>query len=333
LTHPLHKIGSYRESYGEPAQGGHARAPRVLVDHAPLADDDGQARLRNDDRRARLADDDARPSLATGRIVIVSPHLDDAVMSLGATITRAVRSGARVEVLTVFGCEPLSTGAAGMWDHKSGFRTEGEASRARRLEDSRACGVLGATPRWLDFGGEPYERRASAHEIRSAVIGAIAGADCALLPGFPLVHHDHAELSRLLLSARLPCRVALYAEQPYVFYARKDWRPAMRAAAIERQLNGPLHWTHRLPDRRERRMKMRAVRCYRSQMWQLGLSHIGLYRMMWHEASLGGEAIAWLPRSYGDAPITRSERSRWKASRPLPGGGNRAPAGALPLDE
>jgi len=254
-------------------------------------------------------------------------------MSLGATIARAVRSGAQVEILTVFGCGPRSTSAAGTWDSKSGFRTEGEASRARRREDWEACRILGATPRWLDFGGEPYERGASPREILSAVIGAIAGADCALIPGFPLVHRDHADLSRLLLSAHLPCRVALYAEQPYVFYARKAWQPAMRAEAIEQQLLGTLHWTHRRADRWERRMKRRAVRCYRSQMWQLGLSHVGLYRMLWHESSRGGEAIAWLPPSYGDAPIIKSVRNKWKASRPLPGGGKSASAGALPLDE
>ena len=37
-----------------------------------------------------------------GRLVVVSPHLDDAVLSLGATLAHAVESGATVEVLTVF---------------------------------------------------------------------------------------------------------------------------------------------------------------------------------------------------------------------------------------
>src|ERR1700759_4663582 len=91
-----------------------------------------------------------------GRIVVISPHLDDAVVSLGATLRRAVEAGARVQVVTVFGCEPSSTTAADDWDRKSGFATEGEAARKRRDEDRDACSILGVTPRWFDFGAEPY---------------------------------------------------------------------------------------------------------------------------------------------------------------------------------
>ena len=39
--------------------------------------------------------------------------------------------------------------AAGGWDRRGGFATEGESARARREEDRRACAVLGATPVWL----------------------------------------------------------------------------------------------------------------------------------------------------------------------------------------
>jgi LmbE family N-acetylglucosaminyl deacetylase len=40
------------------------------------------------------------------RIVVVSPHLDDGVLSLGASIASWSRSGATVELLTVLGCDP-----------------------------------------------------------------------------------------------------------------------------------------------------------------------------------------------------------------------------------
>jgi LmbE family N-acetylglucosaminyl deacetylase len=205
-----------------------------------------------------------------------------------------VRSGATVDVLTVFGYGPTSMAPAGPWDQKSGFITEADAAKKRREEDARACRFLGATPRWLDFGAEPYERRGSPEEIRSAVHAQIAGADCVLIPGFPLSHPDHLELAQLLLGAAIPCRVGLYAEQPYQYYERKTMDAAMRAPGID-SLVGPLHWNRVRAERSERHAKTRAVRSYRSQLWQLGLSHIGLYRMLWHEASLGGEAIAWLP--------------------------------------
>ncbi len=227
-------------------------------------------------------------------IVVVSPHLDDAVMSLGATIAQAVLSGSKVEVLTVFGYGPASSAPAGPWDTKSGYRSESEACRARRAEDDAACRILGATPRQFDFGAEPYERHGTPAEILAAVKRAVAGADCVLLPGFPLVHPDHAELSQLLLSEPLGPRIGLYAEQPYLFWERKRLEPAMRAQAIEPLLAGPPQWTRQRVGRRARRLKLEAVRCYRTQLRQLGLAHIGLYRLLWHENRLGGEPLAWL---------------------------------------
>ncbi len=216
-------------------------------------------------------------------------------MSTGATIATAVRAGAKVDILTVFGYGPGSNTPADAWDSKSGFATEGEACRVRRLEDREACGILGATPQWFDFGSDGYERHGSRQEILSSVIAAVAGADCVLIPGFPLLHPDHDELTRLLLGARLHTQIGLYAEQPYAFWERKRIDPAMQAPALENTLNSPLLWTRRRTDREARWMKWRAVRCYRSQLYQLGLARVGLFHLLWHESAQGGEAIAWLP--------------------------------------
>src|SRR5512144_2582409 len=71
------------------------------------------------------------------RIVVVSPHLDDGVLSLGASIARWSRAGAAVELLTVLGCDPASAAQAGGWDRRGGFATEGESALARREEDRR----------------------------------------------------------------------------------------------------------------------------------------------------------------------------------------------------
>ena len=72
--------------------------------------------------------------MLTGRLVVVSPHLDDAVLSLGATMASAARNGAHVTVLTVFACDPQSSAPAEWWDRAGGFRTLGEAACARREE-------------------------------------------------------------------------------------------------------------------------------------------------------------------------------------------------------
>ncbi|HEV3227404.1 MAG TPA: PIG-L family deacetylase, partial [Acidimicrobiales bacterium] len=80
-----------------------------------------------------------------GSVVVLSPHLDDAVLSLGATIAASVRAGASVRVVTVFSGDPTSTRAASRWEVQCGFSSAAEAARTRRDEDTVACGRIGAT--------------------------------------------------------------------------------------------------------------------------------------------------------------------------------------------
>jgi len=231
----------------------------------------------------------------SGRVVVVSPHLDDAVLSLGATISQAARSGAAVEVLTVFAGEPASQAPASPWARRAGFRTEGEEVRARRGEDAAACALLGARQRWLAFGDAPYDRRGGEEEIFSAVAEACAGADVVVIPGFPLEHEDHAWLSPLLLGNGLPGRrLGLYAEQPYAYRSGRPpavpdcLRPFVSQGATWTRLPAcPVDWVR----------KWRGVRCYRSQLPLLGLTRragASLHRMLVDEITGGGEAVAWL---------------------------------------
>ena len=80
----------------------------------------------------------------TSDVVIFSPHLDDAVLSLGAMIRREVAAGRRVEVVSCFTAgPPLDSIPAEQ-------RVFGDYSM-RRAEDERALAVLGASHRWLDL--------------------------------------------------------------------------------------------------------------------------------------------------------------------------------------
>jgi LmbE family N-acetylglucosaminyl deacetylase len=230
-----------------------------------------------------------------GRVVVVSPHLDDAVMSLGATIAWAVQAGAKLDVLTVFAYIPASVAPAGPWDSSCGFATEGQAATIRREEDRQACRQLGAEPRWLNFGAEPYERRGSEDDIWSAVQTATRDADLVLIPGFPLLHPDHSFLSELLLRKGISGRrTVLYAEQPYVYTHNDTPRGPAIAKALTRLMGAEISWTRVRTERAHRQDKLKAVRFYRSQLRHLGLRNIGLYRMLWREAAQGGEAVAWL---------------------------------------
>ncbi len=210
-----------------------------------------------------------------GDVTVVSPHLDDAALSLGAAISRATRTGARVTILTVLAGDPASTEPAGEWDRSSGFATAGEAARARREEDALACARLGARPAWLSYGDDQYERGAADSEIRAAVVES-AGSALVLLPGFPLSHDDHRWVHDLLAGAFEPDRLGLYAEQPYAAF---DGGPA------------PEPWARLRAGLGDRWRKLAACRAYASQ-------HAPLGRITWpilrYELRQGGES-ALLP--------------------------------------
>jgi LmbE family N-acetylglucosaminyl deacetylase len=155
--------------------------------------------------------------------------------------------------------------------------------------------VLGAEPRWLDFGDECYERRGDDNDIHSAVTSAVSGADAVLIPGFPLTHADHASLSQLLLSKGINApRVGLYAEQPYMFTQGKTPVGSAPSAPLKPVIGETPPWTRVRTDGVFWRAKYRAVRSYRSQLRYLGLGTIGLHRMIWREAKQGGEPMVWL---------------------------------------
>ena len=234
------------------------------------------------------------------RLVVVSAHLDDAVLALGATISRASRRGARVEVLTVLACDPTSNRPAGKWDRRGGFESEGAAATRRREEDERACTLLGAHPVWLSYGDAVYERGGTDAEVAAAVLHAVDGADAVVVPGWPLRHPDHAWLAPLLVrelgSIR---RVGLYLEQPYTW-----WHVGPPPAGPE--LAGGAEFVHSRLRPSDWLAKWQATRSYGSQLPLLRLAKRTRHlRLLWFELRSGGEAVAWIDKD--DPPAAVAE--------------------------
>jgi LmbE family N-acetylglucosaminyl deacetylase len=207
-----------------------------------------------------------------GTILVVSPHSDDGVLSLGAAMAGWARAGRRVELLTVLALDPDSRAPTGGWDRRAGFATEGEAARARREEDRAACAALGVTAHWLPFGSVDYERHGSDEEILEAVRRHVQGARVVLVPGSPLTHPDHAWLSSLLAERVATESMAVYAEQPYT--VRDGSTPFARVDVAAR----------------DRLAKWRAIRAYGSQLPLLGMRDVrrGPLRL-----ALAAERVAW----------------------------------------
>jgi LmbE family N-acetylglucosaminyl deacetylase len=192
----------------------------------------------------------------------LSPHFDDAVFSLGATIARATRSGAQVTVLTVFAGDPRSRVTAGPWDHEAGFRTEGEAAAARRREDARACAILSARPVWQPFPDEQYADALDDAVLIEALEEEVGNADTLLVPGFPLIHADHLRLAALVLEAGFfPGTIRLYVEQPYAL-----WEDGLGVPARLGEAAVAVDWQGARFGYRDTVLKMLACRSYKSQL-------------------------------------------------------------------
>ena len=237
-----------------------------------------------------------------GRVVVVSPHLDDGVMSLGSALARAARRGAEVEVLTVFAGDPESVEPPSLWDRACGFRSRAEAARARRFEERRACSVIGAVPVPLAFPDEVARGPADEEAVLAAVGARLEAADVVLVPGCPLKHPDHAWLARLLAAHR-PAgpRTALYLEQPYAAWAGLRRLPAEPVAALHGHLEArPLEWHLLRRSPTDWARKARALLSFRSQL--RGLGRLTPARVLLDEARRGGECVAWLPPLLGRLP-------------------------------
>ena len=219
---------------------------------------------------------------ATGWLVL-SPHLDDAALSLGGTIGRLCASGETVRILTVFtGDEPrpaptpLGAGMLRGW----GF-PPGEAMAGRRQEDREACRVLGAGDplhlphleaihRCDPHTGVPLypsvpvlfgEPAAVERELVVAIAGLLREGIAAQRVVAPLAvggHVDHRIL-RAAAEAAFGEELSYYEDYPYARAGGEAVEPALGSLA---------GWRHTLVPLAEADLerKIAAIAAYRSQV-------------------------------------------------------------------
>lgn len=126
------------------------------------------------------------------RVVIISPHLDDAV--LGCSYLMAAHPG--VTVITAFAGRPSAyPDPVQHWDALGGFRPGDEVHVVRRAEDAVALARFDAQPVWLDFVEHTYLDRADwirpeqvVDELEAAVR---AETPTAVFAPFGLANPDH----------------------------------------------------------------------------------------------------------------------------------------------
>jgi LmbE family N-acetylglucosaminyl deacetylase len=157
------------------------------------------------------------------RLVVVSPHFDDAVLGAGQLIARHAGS----IVVTVMGGQRRagSYDDVTWWDALGGFQPGEDVVAARRFEDEKALAVLGAAQRWLDFNdhqydeGGPAKARPGAADIAEALDALlVAEAPTAVVVPMGLANPDHVlthDACRLVIDARPDWAWFAYAEAGY----------------------------------------------------------------------------------------------------------------------
>ncbi|MGB3848500.1 MAG: PIG-L family deacetylase [Tunicatimonas sp.] len=108
------------------------------------------------------------------KIVLLSPHLDDAVFSVGGLMAALADEGHSLHVVTCFTRSvPNPTGFALACQLDKGLSAEVDYMQLRREEDAQACDLLGAQPHWLDLPEAPHRGYHSA----AALFGNLAAED------------------------------------------------------------------------------------------------------------------------------------------------------------
>lgn len=208
------------------------------------------------------------------KVVVVSPHLDDAVLSVGATMNSLVRRGIEVALVTIFAGNIEQQGVASYWDAGRGVRDKQAVLAARRREDAAAASVLGVQPFWLQNDDSAYVSPREPETIWAALSGHLVGAAAVLVPGWPLTHADHRFATNLVVGrAPSDLPVLFYTEMPYGAHpvaAAKGLLTGRRSAVLAHALGGPATW-HRTPtERGDFVAKWEAAGCYAGELELLG---------------------------------------------------------------
>lgn len=210
---------------------------------------------------------------AMARLVVVSPHFDDAVQGAGLLLAR--HPGATV--VTVFaGRPPTYPDPVSEWDALGGFAAGDDVVARRRDEDVAALTIVGAVPRWLDFADHQYldgDERATPEDVANALRAALVDLDpTAVFVPFGLGNPDHEtthRAARLLLDEL--DGIAWYCYED-AGYEHVPGLLAWRISALFRAGWWPTPAVVPLSDDLDR--KRRALAEYRSQLPPLRRDHL-----------------------------------------------------------
>jgi LmbE family N-acetylglucosaminyl deacetylase len=214
--------------------------------------------------------------------LVVSPHLDDAVLSCGEALQHADVTDATV--VTIFAGLPESDLPLTNFDVQSGYTSARAAVLHRRLEDARATSVLGVTGEHLGFFDRQYGKGNDVDEIVGALVVLLEQhAPDALWVPLGLLHPDHELVGRCARAA-----AAISGIESLTVYEELPGRVIADAVALARaqaqlyddgwQVDRPVHVAR---NERTLAVKNAALHCYGSQLWALDMHSCLVPERLW----------------------------------------------------
>jgi LmbE family N-acetylglucosaminyl deacetylase len=226
-----------------------------------------------------------------GRVLVVSPHLDDAILSASAQLSRA-----RVQVVTVCAGIPPADTPPGTWDVLTRARSAAERVEERLREDLVAFSHFDCAVERLDELDDQHRGHAlDTESVTGRLAPFVAAAGEMWLPVGIGRHPDHVAVREAALAAhRLTGAgeraVHFYADVPYAIpygwgpvpgassrgpdtVDVEGWRQGqLKRCGVAAAHLGPPEWQELTPDTGAR--KRRALHAYRTQIEALGLDRI-----------------------------------------------------------
>jgi LmbE family N-acetylglucosaminyl deacetylase len=206
------------------------------------------------------------------RVLVFSPHFDDAAMGAGHLLLAHPGS----TVCTVFAGPPdRYPDEPTEWDALGGFRPGDDVVATRRQEDLAALEVLDAEHHWLQFVDHQYlepDARATANEVAPALAVAVdAVAPTAVVVPLGLANPDHVvthDAAVQVAQARPDLAWFAYEDAGYKHI------PGIMAWRVSKLFRSDLWPTPMIvPTEQDHARKRAAIECYVSQLAPLRADH------------------------------------------------------------
>ena len=192
------------------------------------------------------------------KLLVISPHFDDAVLSIGQFMAERPDC----EVVTIFAGVPDEPDTVHTpYDKKCGFDNARNAVGARIRENDEATALLNATTINLDFPDGQYGIEVSEERITEVLQRIVDGREYdGIYAPIGLGHPDHIKVANAVLAIETNLPVTLWEDVPIRITEPQLVPDRLKELGIK-------YWpTRSIFNRMYIADKVRALSCYKSQI-------------------------------------------------------------------